>query len=465
MYFRKSPKWKTLFSPRNILYQREDNNDAATIATVTAAHRRQRSRYNSISGGNIGSSSCSGCSCSSSSSKHIGYYSHSSDEEQPSEQFDYCTLPCRPPSHHHHYGSHCHYHQQHHRLRLKYYISGKQTIFAYMLHLVRLKYQRSFRLQWWYMLYPLLFVITAGATLLSFGTLYSHVMAHDPCQILAASTPSSSSSSAAALAAMPKLFHYQSKSSALSEETRSWRQLLEMEETESQVHPNIRSKDSGGWSSVYWSDESCAALVRDHFPSFWPVYMNYSHSIQRVDSCRYFILYKYGGIYADTDISFHSNATILERLVPHGVGLVESPYRYNELWQNSLMSGTVVQHPFWKTVLELMIERKNLDTVLSSTGPKMIGDAVQRWKKNNRLHGNVDDEGDNNYGDVHTLPCELFQRMPYGNWDTSLWNILGREVVSRAIPMRGCGVYGNGRCEITRHKGKASWANAGGTLV
>ena len=44
----------------------------------------------------------------------------------------------------------------------------------------------------------------------------------------------------------------------------------------------------------------------------------------------YLILYKYGGVYADTDISFHSNATIFEQLLPHGVGLVESPFRYNE---------------------------------------------------------------------------------------------------------------------------------------
>lgn len=460
MYLRKAPKWKTLFSPRNILYQREDNDDAATIATVSAAHRRQRSRHKN-NNGNIGSSSCSGCSCSGTGGGT--YYRHSSDEEQPSEQFDYCT---RPPSshHHHHCGSQCH-----NRPSLKYYLSGRQTIFAYMLHLVRLRYQRSLRLQWWYVLYPLLILITAGALLLSFGTLYSHVTAHDPCEILAASTAegtpllalSSSSSSSAALAAMPKLFHYQSKSSALSEETQSWKQLLEMEETESQVHPNIRPKDNGEWSSVYWSDESCAALVRDHFPSFWPLYMNYSHSIQRVDSCRYFIMYKYGGIYADTDISFHSNATTLERLVPHGVGLVESPYRYNERWQNSLMSAKVVQHPFWETVLETMIERANYDKVLSSTGPKMIGDAVQRWKKNNRYN----DDDNNYYGDVHTLPCELFQRLPYGNWDTSLWNILGREFVSRVMPMRGCGVYGSGRCEITRHKGKASWAKAGGTLI
>ena len=263
----------------------------------------------------------------------------------------------------------------------------------------------------------------------------------------------------------------------LSEETQTWRNLLQMKETQSQVYPNIltRDNDNGeGWSSVYWSDESCLALVREHFSTFLHVYENFAHNIQRVDSCRYLILYQYGGVYADTDISFHSDAKTLEQLLPRGVGLVESPFRYNERWQNSLMSATAVHHPFWKTVIDLMMERRDSDAVLTSTGPSMIGDAVDRWETqqqqlqkgsiktvaNNDKQVSETGDGDS----VHTLPCELFQRLPTGDWDTTLLNILGREVLARAIPMRGCGVYANGKCEITRHRGRASWAK-GGTLV
>ena len=106
----------------------------------------------------------------------------------------------------------------------------------------------------------------------------------------------------------------------------------------------------------------------------------------------------------------------------------------------------------------------------------MIGDAVDRWEEQHQTlqllrNGNsntlLDNTNTNNDdgGGVHTLPCELFQRLPSGDWDTTLLNILGREVLARAIPMRGCGVYANGKCEITRHRGRASWANVGGTLV
>ena len=126
--------------------------------------------------------------------------------------------------------------------------------------------------------------------------------------------------------------------------------------------------------------------------------------------------------------------------------------------------------------MDIMMERGGSDAVLTSTGPSMIGDAVARWEEqqqtlqhlrngnSNTLLDNTNTNNDDG-GGVHTLPCELFQRLPSGDWDTTLLNILGREVLARAIPMRGCGVYANGKCEITRHRGRASWANVGGTLV
>jgi len=327
--------------------------------------------------------------------------------------------------------------------------------FGSLLYLFRIIYLKLKRLRW-YALCPLILGV-ATVVVVSLGTVYSRMTAEDACKILASALKQRAASSNTF--SMPRLFHYQSRTSILSEETQTWRNLLQMKEVESQIYPNVWARDDG-WRSVYWSDEACIALVREHFPSFLPVYENFSHNIQRVDSCRYLILYQYGGVYADTDISFHSNATTLEQLLPRGVGLVESPYRYNEHWQNSLMSATVARHPFWKLVVDIMTERRDSEAVLTSTGPSMIGDAVQRWER--RRHNAVDEHFD--YG-VHTLPCELFQRLPSGDWDTTLLNILGREILARAIPMKGCGVYANGKCEITRHRGRASWTNVGGTLV
>jgi mannosyltransferase OCH1-like enzyme len=234
-------------------------------------------------------------------------------------------------------------------------------------------------------------------------------------------------------------------------ETETWMKLLDMS-SKSQEYPNIIS-DSSRWTAVYWSDDSCRKLVDDQFPRFLLTYNSFQHNIQRVDSCRYLILSSYGGVYSDTDISIHaSDASDFEHLIPNGVGLVESPFRYNEVWQNSLMTATAPGHIFWNITIDIMMERAYEYNVLSTTGPKMIGDAVERFRKrygheSNKIH------------DVHTLPCELFQRLPLGEWGTTFLNVLGREVLARAVPMQGCGRYGDGRCEITRHAGRASWTN------
>lgn len=283
---------------------------------------------------------------------------------------------------------------------------------------------------------------------LSFGTVYSAVTSRDACQVLRDFRRDH------VPIGFPRIFHYQSKTSEITEQTKTWIEVMSIT-SEIQEYPNIKSIDSA-WSAVYWSDESCKKLVENKFPFFLRTYNSYPHTIQRVDSCRYLILSTYGGVYADTDISIHaSNADDFERLIPDGVGLVESPYRYNEIWQNSLMSASSAGHKFWNTTIEIMMERAGDNVVLSSTGPKMIGDAVDRFQKK---YGHTNDA----IQGVHTLPCELFQRLPSGNWDTTFLNIIGREILARAIPMQGCGRYGDGRCEICRHTGRASWTGEAG---
>jgi len=310
----------------------------------------------------------------------------------------------------------------------------------------------------WYLAYPLI-VLGAVSCVLIFGTLYSDLTTRDPCKVLEESKRSDGD----APATMPRLFHYQSKTDALTEETITWRTVLQISD-DSQSYPNIDTPKSSGseWKSVYWSDDACKRLVEEHFPTFADTYSSFPHTIQRVDSCRYLILSKYGGVYADTDISLHTaKAEELEQLIPDGVGLVESPYRYNEVFQNSLMTATATGHPFWDVAVEIMKERKGSNVVLSTTGPKMIGDAVEHYRS---LQQETNGESDGKDTAVHTLPCELFQRLPSGEWDTTFLNVLGRDVLARAIPMKGCGRYGDGRCEITRHAGKASWTKDAGLV-
>ena len=53
---------------------------------------------------------------------------------------------------------------------------------------------------------------------------------------------------------------------------------------------------------IMWTDEDLNNLIQTQFPEFWGIFKGYDKNIKRFDVARYFILYKYGGIYLDMDI-------------------------------------------------------------------------------------------------------------------------------------------------------------------
>ena len=95
---------------------------------------------------------------------------------------------------------------------------------------------------------------------------------------------------------------------------------------------------------MLWTDAKMRALIEEEYPWFLAAYDAYPHNIQRADASRYFILHKYGGLYADLD--YEPLGNFWEHLPQHSPGLVESPYQYNERVQNSLMSSPP-GHPLW----------------------------------------------------------------------------------------------------------------------
>ena len=55
------------------------------------------------------------------------------------------------------------------------------------------------------------------------------------------------------------------------------------------------------WEYRFWTDEMAADFMRGSYPEYWEMYESFN-GIQRSDTIRYFILYHYGGVYADLDM-------------------------------------------------------------------------------------------------------------------------------------------------------------------
>jgi inositol phosphorylceramide mannosyltransferase catalytic subunit len=134
------------------------------------------------------------------------------------------------------------------------------------------------------------------------------------------------------------------------------------------------------WEYRLWTDEMNRNFIREFYPFFLPRYDNYSVNIQRVDAVRYFLLHKYGGIYADLDFECLVNITPLiegttcvlgkepvEHCLIHGKSMIIS---------NAFMAAAPGHHFIRAICRELDIEKELTDHrnnhILESTGPFML---------------------------------------------------------------------------------------------
>ena len=113
-----------------------------------------------------------------------------------------------------------------------------------------------------------------------------------------------------------------------------------------------------------------------YFPQFYDMYIEYPYDIQRCDAFRYFVLYKYGGIYLDLDIKCKKNLNIF---LNNKLVFVKSPnLNINSTYQNSCMMS-VPKHPFFALCIDnleiykesLYYMGKNIH-VHRSTGPMFL---------------------------------------------------------------------------------------------
>jgi mannosyltransferase OCH1-like enzyme len=122
------------------------------------------------------------------------------------------------------------------------------------------------------------------------------------------------------------------------------------------------------YTHMLWFDDELEEIIKSDFPWFLDVFRNYDKNIKRIDMVRPFILWKYGGIYADMDYVCYKN--FYNQLPPDKVSTPESPYKENEFIQNALLISPP-KHNFWLLVIDEAFNRKNMH-VWAATGPQLF---------------------------------------------------------------------------------------------
>ena len=162
------------------------------------------------------------------------------------------------------------------------------------------------------------------------GMLYEWYYSVDPCAVMQSQFSQRGErreESDPVAARTPMLFHVQAKSLGSGKESLStWLQYYPGEVFEYKSDEDYRSRISGLSMPVHvvWTDESCSALIEASDQSIQSTYTSLSHKIQKLDFCRYVILYEYGGVYHDADYSIRGK---IMDYIGDGAAVVESPYK------------------------------------------------------------------------------------------------------------------------------------------
>jgi len=154
------------------------------------------------------------------------------------------------------------------------------------------------------------------------------------------------------------------------------------------------------WEYKLWTDDDNRRLIKEKYEWFLPTYDNYEFNIQRADAIRCFILYEYGGLYADVDIWCAKDTSPLFSDVTDCALFYENPnhclkdrFLNTDIFTNSIMysvKGSKFMLKLMKTMSknEYMYEPFDNDAkettdenlrVIYSTGPGFITTMYYRY--------------------------------------------------------------------------------------
>ena len=140
-------------------------------------------------------------------------------------------------------------------------------------------------------------------------------------------------------------------------------------------------KQNPDWDYIFWTHKDMRNLISQVYPEFIKLYDMYTSNIFRADIARYFILFTFGGVYADLDMEC---LRPLDDIIDDSVCLLsQEPHIHGSMFQHQISPFTSnafmacrQQHPFFK-VLIWNIPKYSGKPLLEATGPIFL-DKVAR---------------------------------------------------------------------------------------
>lgn len=183
---------------------------------------------------------------------------------------------------------------------------------------------------------------------------------------------------------------------------------------------------------ILWTHETMDKFVKKNYPEFHKIYKSYKYDIQRCDSFRYLVLYKYGGIYLDMDIICNKK---LNKLLHYDLVLARSA-NLETSFSNAFFM-VIPNHDFFKYCIGHLSENinnyqyfgKHLH-VMYSTGPAFLTNMVNDYGKIKDSYILTKKEYTGDCNICNETTCDggtYFTHIPGNSWheiDSTIYNFL-----------------------------------------
>jgi mannosyltransferase OCH1-like enzyme len=179
------------------------------------------------------------------------------------------------------------------------------------------------------------------------------------------------------------------------------------------------SKVNPDYEVMVWNGPLCHKLLVEHFPSYVELYDSLPYPIMRCDMIRFFILYRYGGLYVDFDRTCLKSFQDLFKDDPD----VLVPYfKYGPLvFYNNDFIYAKAGSPFMKQCMDnIRISRLPTHSlkVLSTAGPLYLGRQLDRYKGSEKI---VKLNKEVNGCDFCTCASDISEQFTFGDFSKTSW--------------------------------------------
>ena len=171
---------------------------------------------------------------------------------------------------------------------------------------------------------------------------------------------------------IPKIIHQTYKNNNLPELFQFSQFIIK------KLHPDFEYK--------FYTDKDMYYFIKNEFSQYYNAFKQLPKKIMQIDMFRYFLMYKYGGIYADMDYRFFKKFDLLNYKVVIPISMNKPACLSNCIFASE------PAHPFWKTLMDTLftidrtIQYKSKNDIFNSTGPKFVYKMWKRFKNKNEIY-------------------------------------------------------------------------------